>query len=666
MSLIKDTLPVTDEELSKSQSYRPAFKNPIQMLASGCSNKKSVVFPINELEKPTIDSVLNTVPLFYNPITKQLILQQDLEQQCKSINHTISSIVLNKRSAEFNNDKSRPSDTNDKVNRLNNLNKSLNQQTQSCTKTNEPKCAPNSELKNGERKFLETHLDDFTTKSINLSQRPVEIKLINHSNNLVVNHCKIDASSSLGQPLDDLNLDKLNLNSVKSVDGAKLNDRNEQEANQSVSQVNQHQTKKDTYKTHRRTPSYIHDFHNVIKNNQNHQSKSHSSSAITISSAAAAISNLTKTRLLESKTSLATSTLSNTITTSKLNEHTSMHSTTTNHSDSARPSNKQIVFNESKNELNYYDLDTESETGSVFTNSNGKKYSIDDDSIEPLNLPLPYLDKPKKLSLITSPLRSVLSKLTKPTKSAHQPAVEHNANDRSSNDSSRRNSSSDSFSASTNGLLIFENRPLNLPTKSPDEELNHRVMVDQMIRDAKRKEMNDAKQVKKNLIKKKKDEERMLSSIKVWSDEVIPNFEQIRNTKKVKELWSYGLPTNLRGTIWNLAIGNQLNLSNESFNSYLVKWYDSSLNQDKDSKIKDDDRIVNCLSKCSEESVYELIKLDVSRTFPQLKLFQEDAPFYDKLLKLLGTYVIAYRPDIGYIQGMSFILGKLFVYFCLC
>jgi len=170
-------------------------------------------------------------------------------------------------------------------------------------------------------------------------------------------------------------------------------------------------------------------------------------------------------------------------------------------------------------------------------------------------------------------------------------------------------------------------------------------------------ELEDLKQVKKNLVKKKKDEERMTSSIKVWKEEIIPNFDQVKNKSSVKELWSYGLPSNLRGTIWSLAIGNRLNLNNESFDHYLAKWYDSSLDQD-DSKIKED-RIVNCLSKCSDESVYELIKLDVSRTFPQLKLFQQGAPFYDKLLKLLGTYVIAYRPDIGYIQGMSFIMGML-------
>jgi len=684
MSLIKDTLPLTEDLSKTTTTNRTGFKKPLQMLVtSSCSTKKSVVFPINELEKPTIDSVLNTVPLFYNPITKQLILQQDVVE-CKSINQQQQYTKCNNRRPVIS-DHHRIS--NDKVRKLNNLNESLNQLKidnlnddlkenikenlkESLKKhlKNELKCSSLVE-KQKERKFLETQLDDFTTKSINLSQHTAEVKLIKDET-IVLNKCKIDSSSYLN---DEISLEKLNLIQTKQpVNEIQLNNSiplvNHQASNNNKASTvqtstsnhqttNQQQIKKDTYKTHRRTPSYIHDFHNVIKNNNQNQNHQTHSSSITVSSVAAAISNLTKTSLAN-----ATSTLSNTITTSKLNDQ--MCSTNTSPSDSSKVSNKQIVFNESKNELNFYDQDNESSNAKRNNNkqlqqttSNNK---IDDDEVDlpPLDLPSPYLNKPKKLSLITSPFTSVLSKLTRSStlsNKQHQSVVEHN--DKSSNESSRRNSDA-LLTASTNGLLIFENqRPSNLPNKSADEELYHRLMVDKMIKDAKRKELEDLKQVKKNLVKKKKDEERMTSSIKVWKEEIIPNFDQVKNKSSVKELWSYGLPSNLRGTIWSLAIGNRLNLNNESFDHYLAKWYDSSLDQD-DSKIKED-RIVNCLSKCSDESVYELIKLDVSRTFPQLKLFQQGAPFYDKLLKLLGTYVIAYRPDIGYIQGMSFIMGML-------
>lgn len=707
MSLIKDTLTVDD-----LKSNRPAFKNPIQMLVAGSGNKKSVVFPINELEKPTIDSVLNTVPLFYNPITKQLLLQQDLEQRptkqpsshSTAVHRKCESLRLTTDERQLNG-KSRPLvEPTDKVKKLNNLNELNNRNSRLSTPSGPKSQANDAPVRREERKeLLETRLDDFTTKSIvidgkqsanSLSQRPVEIKLFDakRSNgsptqpNKAVNHFKIVTSSPAASPAAsltasntgtpanrDLNLDKLNLNdkaerSGSSKDFSKGSSPGQTDAGSQVSaeedkpnrgsEPNKPPVKKDTFKTHRRTPSYIHNFHDVIKNNHSsHSSKS--SSAITVSSVSNAIQSLTKTSLAN-----ATSTLSNTISTTnaKLNQTGNQMNQSANHLtnglDVASRTGKQIVFNEAKNELNFYDLDTESETGSVFRS---KRYSIDDDSVEPLNLPSPYCEKPKKLSLITSPLQSVLSRLTSKTSSSStiKPATtESNANEKRRSSKSF-DSDAPSHASSTTGL-IFENRPFNLPTKSPDEELSHRAQYEQLLRDVKRREQKNAKQVKKNLLRKKKEEERMLSSIKIWQSEVMPRFEELRNTKKVRELWSDGLPPNLRGSIWRMAIGNQLNLTSQCFESNLAKWCHSSLEslQLKDEeKVKENDRIVNCLSKCSDESVYELIKLDVSRTFPSLKLFQKDAPFHDTLLKLLGTWAY-YRPDIGYIQGMSFILGR--------
>lgn len=46
--------------------------------------------------------------------------------------------------------------------------------------------------------------------------------------------------------------------------------------------------------------------------------------------------------------------------------------------------------------------------------------------------------------------------------------------------------------------------------------------------------------------------------------------------------------------------------------------------------------------------------MDVSRTFPSLGLFQTNGPFHDLLINILSAYVV-YRPDISYVQGMSFL-----------
>lgn len=54
----------------------------------------------------------------------------------------------------------------------------------------------------------------------------------------------------------------------------------------------------------------------------------------------------------------------------------------------------------------------------------------------------------------------------------------------------------------------------------------------------------------------------------------------------------------------------------------------------------------------------DVIKLDIARTFPNLCIFQEGGPYSDILHTLLAAYV-CYRPDVGYVQGMSFIAAIL-------
>lgn len=34
-----------------------------------------------------------------------------------------------------------------------------------------------------------------------------------------------------------------------------------------------------------------------------------------------------------------------------------------------------------------------------------------------------------------------------------------------------------------------------------------------------------------------------------------------KQTKKVRDLWWMGLPTNVRGKVWQMAIGNELNIT---------------------------------------------------------------------------------------------------------
>ncbi|XP_066456802.1 TBC1 domain family member 12 isoform X1 [Eleutherodactylus coqui] len=204
--------------------------------------------------------------------------------------------------------------------------------------------------------------------------------------------------------------------------------------------------------------------------------------------------------------------------------------------------------------------------------------------------------------------------------------------------------------------LILEDRPANLPAKSVHETLRHRQEYDEMVAEAKKREVKEAQRRKKLMKERFKQEENIASAMVVWNTEILPNWDAVRNTRKVRDLWWQGLPPSVRGKVWSLAIGNELNITPELYEIFLSRakerWKSfsetTSENESEDAGVSVADR----------EASLELIKLDISRTFPSLYIFQKGGPYHDLLHSVLGAYT-CYRPDVGYVQGMSFIAAVL-------
>ncbi|MGH0169526.1 UNVERIFIED_CONTAM: hypothetical protein FKN15_056966 [Acipenser sinensis] len=204
--------------------------------------------------------------------------------------------------------------------------------------------------------------------------------------------------------------------------------------------------------------------------------------------------------------------------------------------------------------------------------------------------------------------------------------------------------------------LILEDRPANLPAKSAEEALRHRHEYDSMVAEAKKREMKDAHKKKKIMKERYKQEEVIANAMVIWNSEILPNWEAMRSTRKVREFWWQGLPPSVRGKVWSLAVGNELNITHELYEIFLSRakerWKSfsetGSENEAEDSGASGADR----------ESSLDLIKLDISRTFPSLFIFQKGGPYHDLLHSVLGAYT-CYRPDVGYVQGMSFIAAVL-------
>ncbi|XP_046472709.1 TBC1 domain family member 14 [Neodiprion pinetum] len=179
--------------------------------------------------------------------------------------------------------------------------------------------------------------------------------------------------------------------------------------------------------------------------------------------------------------------------------------------------------------------------------------------------------------------------------------------------------------------LIPQPRPSNLPAKSALEEESHRKQYNAIIEAARKRELKEEKERRQQREIQLKEEERLAEDSLIWSTQVLPKFESLRETKKVRELWWRGLPPSIRGRVWKLAIFNQLNITPHLYNL--------------------------CLDRAMSHPANEWlasIKLDVSRTFPTLCVFQEGGPLAESLQGVLAAYAV-YRPDVGYVQGMSFL-----------
>uniref|UniRef100_A0A8C1PYT7 TBC1 domain family, member 12b n=1 Tax=Cyprinus carpio TaxID=7962 RepID=A0A8C1PYT7_CYPCA len=201
--------------------------------------------------------------------------------------------------------------------------------------------------------------------------------------------------------------------------------------------------------------------------------------------------------------------------------------------------------------------------------------------------------------------------------------------------------------------LILEDRPANLPAKSEEEAQRHRQEYDEMVAEAKKRELKEAQKKKKQMKERFKQEESIVNAMVVWNNEILPNWESMRGTRRVRDLWWQGLPPNVRGKVWSLAIGNELNITSDLYEIFLSRAKERWKSfRETGSEMESD------VDSADRESSLDLIKLDISRTFPPLFIFQKGGPYHDLLHSVLGAYT-CYRPDVGYVQGMSFIAAVL-------
>lgn len=205
--------------------------------------------------------------------------------------------------------------------------------------------------------------------------------------------------------------------------------------------------------------------------------------------------------------------------------------------------------------------------------------------------------------------------------------------------------------------LIMENRPTNLPAKTAGEQLKHKLEYQRMVSAAKKKELREAKERKKAQATLQRQEEQLAVAVATWNSEILPKWDAMHTHKKCRELWWQGLPSCVRGRVWEMAIGNDLNITPQLYSIMVQRSVDKLVSLSECGSMASQEDMTNSDSGDQEVTI-DLIRLDVSRTFPHLCIFQKGGPYHDPLHNILGAYA-CYRPDVGYVQGMSFLAATL-------
>jgi len=195
--------------------------------------------------------------------------------------------------------------------------------------------------------------------------------------------------------------------------------------------------------------------------------------------------------------------------------------------------------------------------------------------------------------------------------------------------------------------VLTRTRPSWLPPKDPKEEKRHLKEYQRIM--AASQEAERRRAAKKREEQQRRDETQ-ISISRIWDQHVLPNWDHVINEPRTRELWWRGITPRSRGTVWLRAIGNELELSEASYDAALSRAKTlesrmSSMSQDEKSKMR-------------EHAWFKAIKRDILTTFPELRIFQPEGPLHEPLRDVLMAYS-QYRSDVGYVLVSQLIAALL-------
>jgi hypothetical protein len=188
--------------------------------------------------------------------------------------------------------------------------------------------------------------------------------------------------------------------------------------------------------------------------------------------------------------------------------------------------------------------------------------------------------------------------------------------------------------------FLTRTRPSWLPPKNPKEEKRHLKEYKKMMARAAEAEKKREKKLQKLQFEK---DNAQLSLGKLWETHVLPNWPTAIAEPQTRELWWKGVAPKRRGEVWQRAVGNDLGLTESTFETVLNR--SRELEQQLE-KMDPEER-----QRDATLQSFEQMRIDVDGVFPELKLFQDGGPLQRALLDVCKAYAM-YRVDVGYVSGV--------------
>ncbi|EIN13936.1 RabGAP/TBC [Punctularia strigosozonata HHB-11173 SS5] len=211
--------------------------------------------------------------------------------------------------------------------------------------------------------------------------------------------------------------------------------------------------------------------------------------------------------------------------------------------------------------------------------------------------------------------------------------------------------------------VVSRTRPTFLPPKPKTEDLKHLHDWEEMMKQSRaaastayvfaqrisvtsintNRAWSEQKRRKALQARRLAREQRIEESLQAWQKHLLEDWRAVHKNPALKRLWWKGIPTSLRATMWEKAVGNALALDKGNYRTCVA-------------------RAKRARSTGTfPEATLKLIETDISSTLPSLHIFLPGTgPLYDDLYEMLAAWVVSrFDEGLNYSKGVARIAGML-------